>query len=693
VLARCLCAVVLLFFLAVPAVRPASAWGVSVVLDGDKLSFDVPPVIHDGRTLVPLRGIFEALGAEVQWDGATRTVTAVRDGTTVVLTIGAKTAHKNGAPVTLDVPAKIVSGRTLVPLRFVSESLGAGVRWVQETRTVVITSELITDMFWNSNMKIIEITLNKFPSTWGNWIMYIDGKEMPMGGGPGNPVVRPNAPLDKSPTGLIIGTLPWVSPLTEADFPCCGVIQFYIPGDGFTNKYEFNLVDFDCKTASKKKCSSEWIKHRGDLVIGGRETKIIENVKYVQEGNIYVNDQAKLIIRNSRLMVDRGNVSTVHVYIFIAPEASLEIENSSIFPHNGDVLVCVFNEGKVSITDSPTSIHYFHMFEGAQLNMLNSEMVFTIGGLLQVEGGDTTLINSTIGALGLRVPAGAHLNINGLKSGVYFESWDVHDMISGADYNLVLKRTRILKDDFTGELKHGPYERGWLFFLDPNAHVKISNSELRKVFIDLINEDVEFENLRVGIPSSLNYRDIKLKDVIVMGQWPFTIRDSNVTTKNSDYLFLQPSGRSTVTLINSHMCEFIPRDFFGTMIFENGLWTNAGEIIGGVPYHSMENDFTIKGSLKIEGVKENLKWKDARVTREYEVIIKDENGNPIEGALIKINGETFVSDDAGQAKFSLIFNEFNYIEPKRLEVWKGENLIAQKEIDFFTETPVIIVED
>jgi len=96
----------------------------------------------------------------------------------------------------------------------------------------------ITDMSWNSDMKIIEITLNKFPSTWDNWIMYIDGKEMSMEGGLRKPIVRPNAPLDKPPTGLIIGTLPWVSPLTEADFPCCGVIQFYIPGDGFTNKYE-----------------------------------------------------------------------------------------------------------------------------------------------------------------------------------------------------------------------------------------------------------------------------------------------------------------------------------------------------------------------------------------------------------------------------------------------------------------------
>ncbi|MEA3453841.1 MAG: hypothetical protein U9R12_02805, partial [Candidatus Caldatribacteriota bacterium] len=127
---------------------------------------------------------------------------------------------------------------------------------------------------------------------------------------------------------------------------------------------------------------------------------------------------------------------------------------------------------------------------------------------------------------------------------------------------------------------------------------------------------------------------------------------------------------------------------------ENGLWTIAGEIIGGLTYHSMENDFTIKGSLKIdEEVRKSLRWEDARVTREYDVIIKDTDANLIKGALIKINGKTFVSDDTGQAKFSLVFDEFNYIELKNLEVWKGENLIAQKKIDFFTETPVIIIED
>ncbi|MGB6369983.1 MAG: hypothetical protein WBF68_02970, partial [Atribacterota bacterium] len=287
----------------------------------------------------------------------------------------------------------------------------------------------------------------------------------------------------------------------------------------------------------------------------------------------------------------------------------------------------------------------------------------------------------------------AHLDISGLESGVYFESWDVHEIIPDADYNLVLERTHVLKDDFTGQLEHGPYERGWLFFLDSSAHVRISNSELRKVFMELTNENVAFKNLRVGIPSSLDYRDIMLTDVVIMGQWPFEMTDSNVTIKNSDSLFLQPSGQSTVTLINSHMSEFIPRDFFGAMIFENGLWTTAGEIIGGLTYHSMENNFTIKGSLKMEGVRESLRWEDAQVTREYDVIIKDENGELMKGAFIKIEGKTFVSDNTGQAKFSLVFNEFNYIKLKSLEVWQGENLIAQREIDFFTETPVIIIKD
>ncbi|MBU4502923.1 MAG: hypothetical protein KKA79_10090 [Nanoarchaeota archaeon] len=436
------------------------------------------------------------------------------------------------------------------------------------------------------------------------------------------------------------------------------------------------------------------VTHSGDLVISGIQTMVIEDTKYFQQGNVYINDEAKLIIKNSQFMLGRGDVPTIHTYINVSEKASLEIENSTVFPEapadEMGALVVIRNSGNVNMTDSPTSIHLFEIYSGT-LTMTNSEMVFEIGGLLQVSGGDIKLTSSTIGALGLNVPAGANMDVSGLESGVYFESWDVHDMIPDADYNLVLEKTHILKDDFTGELEHGPYERGWLFFLDPDAHVRIFDSELRKIFIDVINENVSFENLRVGIPSSLTYRDIELTDITIKGQWPFTVTDSTITISNSDYLFLQPTGQSTVSLVNSHICEFIPRDFFGTMIFENGIWTNAGEIIGGEPGHSMANDFKIKGGLKIgPELRQHLQWKDAQVTREYDVIVKDGNGNPIEGALIKIGGETFICDSSGKVKFNLVFSEFNYIEQKSLEVFEEGNLIVVKEIDFFTETPILI---
>jgi len=89
-------------------------------------------------TLVPLRAIFEALGATVEWEQSTQTVTAVKDDITIILKIGDSFLTKNGERIALDVPAKIVGGRTLVPARAVAESFGADVQWDGTTRTVTI---------------------------------------------------------------------------------------------------------------------------------------------------------------------------------------------------------------------------------------------------------------------------------------------------------------------------------------------------------------------------------------------------------------------------------------------------------------------------------------------------------------------------------------------------------------------------
>jgi len=122
-----------------PPTIPPPAQEIKVLVNGSALTFDQPPIIENGRTLVPLRAIFEALGATVEWEQSTQTVTAVKDDITIILKIGDAFLTKNGERIALDVPAKIVGGRTLVPARAVAESFGADVQWDQATRTVTIT--------------------------------------------------------------------------------------------------------------------------------------------------------------------------------------------------------------------------------------------------------------------------------------------------------------------------------------------------------------------------------------------------------------------------------------------------------------------------------------------------------------------------------------------------------------------------
>jgi len=106
---------------------------------------DVPPLIVASRTLIPARAFFEALGATVDWDAENRIVTVQNDGSTVELVIDSSVAKVEGKAKILEVPAMIIDhdqdgdGSTMVPLRFVSEGLGAEVSWNESTRTANIT--------------------------------------------------------------------------------------------------------------------------------------------------------------------------------------------------------------------------------------------------------------------------------------------------------------------------------------------------------------------------------------------------------------------------------------------------------------------------------------------------------------------------------------------------------------------------
>ncbi|KOP64598.1 copper amine oxidase [Bacillus sp. FJAT-18019] len=117
-----------------------AAVNISVLIDGVRLNTPQAPVMIQGRVMLPMRSIFEALDASVKWNQKTQTVTAVKDGTTVILKINSKTATINNQTVKLDVPAKNLKGNTMVPVRFVSEALGQKIGWNSKSKTVTITT-------------------------------------------------------------------------------------------------------------------------------------------------------------------------------------------------------------------------------------------------------------------------------------------------------------------------------------------------------------------------------------------------------------------------------------------------------------------------------------------------------------------------------------------------------------------------
>jgi len=114
---------------------------ISVTVDGRLLTFDASPYMSNNRVLVPLRGIFEALGAAVDWQQATQTITATKGDTVVKLIIGDSSPTVNGVVVPIDEPATVGwRNRTFVPLRFIGEALGVSVDWNSQTWTVEIRS-------------------------------------------------------------------------------------------------------------------------------------------------------------------------------------------------------------------------------------------------------------------------------------------------------------------------------------------------------------------------------------------------------------------------------------------------------------------------------------------------------------------------------------------------------------------------
>ena len=113
---------------------------ITVTYDGENISFDVQPEIVDDRVMVPMRTIFETFGAKVKWDSDTQTITAKKKSKTIQMTIGSSDMIKNNETYSFDVSPIIEDGRALVPIRAISDMLGLDVEWNEKNNTVTITT-------------------------------------------------------------------------------------------------------------------------------------------------------------------------------------------------------------------------------------------------------------------------------------------------------------------------------------------------------------------------------------------------------------------------------------------------------------------------------------------------------------------------------------------------------------------------
>ena len=131
---------------------------ITVTYDGENISFDVQPEIVDDRVMVPMRTIFETFGAKVKWDSDTQTITAKKKSKTIQMTIGSSDMTKNDETYSFDVSPIIKDGRTLVPIRAISDMLGLDVEWNEKNNTVTITTpQDDEDDSWKDNTGTVDL--------------------------------------------------------------------------------------------------------------------------------------------------------------------------------------------------------------------------------------------------------------------------------------------------------------------------------------------------------------------------------------------------------------------------------------------------------------------------------------------------------------------------------------------------------
>lgn len=435
--------------------------------------------------------------------------------------------------------------------------------------------------------------------------------------------------------------------------------------------------------------------HAGNISLGGTDAITLTQGRYtVREGQIYLSGSSRLRIeQGAALVFDRGNIPLVNWGIHLTDGAALEVDGGQVVPTLRETLVVdAFGNSSVSIQNARPWIHLINTDQRTSVSMANSRLVTTLGGSIQLVGQATVDVrDSQVGSFALVVLGQNGLSAEGLSPGTFSDFDLQRDLaVSGIGYSLRLRNVELVPDTLhSGDFEGGGFERGWVITADETANVRLGNSELRKIYVQLnpAGPDFAASGLRLNQAITSTVGNITTTNVTVTGQWGFTVIGSRKAVfDDSDGLWFFLYDRADVLMRNSSMNEFDPRSYTGTLTFENSSWNGIGEIVNG-------NDFLMAGAARITGSFpfRDLSWWQSTVTRRFPIVALDARGNPAPGVTITLTRSTevvtAVTGAAGIATVDLRFTDANYTQPWHLVAGGGR---PPTEVNFLTSTPIVL---
>ncbi|HEY4674439.1 MAG TPA: dockerin type I domain-containing protein [Candidatus Bathyarchaeia archaeon] len=400
--------------------------------------------------------------------------------------------------------------------------------------------------------------------------------------------------------------------------------------------------------------------HEGDLIINGTQTCVIENCTYIQTGNIYVNDYAKLIVRN----VVFDMIQMIHPIsrcLTVDDWATLEITSSLV--HN--CWIGAFGYSKVSINN--TSLEWLHGDGRSSISINNCG---SASGLYLTGDSKTRVSNSNFQSIALCFERKQICSLDGLKPG-YFGFWNLHQnqTTENVGYDLGLVNTWVYC---------------WTLELDSDVMGVVSNSSIGEVRIRYYGTTVKVNGLRPSFYKTSSINNITLEATNV-AHWTLHSHGSSIELSDVE-VGICAFWNSNISILHSNV-HFWTGDFSGVLYF------NQSTVLLGLILRSR---FYMYGN--VTQIKYNGEWVQSYVTRNYNVIVRDAYGQLVSNANLTLelkdgipvwNGST---DLQGKADFNITFNDNTYQDFWTLTAtMNGINL--SKPVEFLTDTPLEIMLD